>query len=184
MRWVKGHAAELGVAAEKVIASGGSAGGCLSLLVAREQGPDARDDDLTLSPRPAALLLFNPAVGRRVMDVVGWGGPAQAAVNAQIEALDTPLKNEPPAIIFFGSEDSFLTVSREYDRKLRAQGGRCELWIAEKMGHGFFNNQPWHDATTRKADEFLVSLGYLKGAPTIKENPAAKLTLADESASR
>src|SRR5215207_2865650 len=36
MRWVKGHAAELGIAADKVIASGGSAGGCLSLLVARE----------------------------------------------------------------------------------------------------------------------------------------------------
>jgi hypothetical protein len=51
------------------------------------------------------------------------------------------------------------------------------LWIADKMGHGFFNNQPWHDATTRKADEFLVSLGYLEGPPSIKENPAARLTL-------
>src|SRR6185295_6303886 len=79
MRWVKGHGAELGIAPEKVIASGGSAGGCLSLLVAREQGPDARDDDLTLSPRPCALVLFNPAVGEHVLEVVGWGGPAQAA---------------------------------------------------------------------------------------------------------
>lgn len=178
MRWVKGHAAELGVAADKIIASGGSAGGCLSLLVARAEGPDAKDDDLKISPRPSALVLFNPAVGEHVMEVVGWGGPAQAAVNAQIVALDTPQKNEPPAVIFFGTEDSFLKVARVYDRKAQAQGSRCELWIADKMGHGFFNNQPWHDATTRKADEFLASLGYLQGPPTIKENPAAVLVLA------
>lgn len=178
MRWVKSHAAELGISPEKVIASGGSAGGCLSLLVAREQGPDGEGDDTTISPRPSALVLFNPAVGKHVMDVVGWGGPAQVAVNAQIAALDIPEINEPPAIIFFGAKDRrFLNVSREFDRKLRAQGGRCELWVADKMGHGFFNNQPWHDATTRKADEFLISLGYLTGEPTIKENPAAMLTL-------
>lgn len=178
MRWVKSHATELGIAAEKVIASGGSAGGCLSLLVAREEGPNAKDDNREISPRPCALVLFNPAVGKRVMEVVGWGGPAQASVNAQITALDTPGKNEPPAIIFFGTEDSFLKISRDYDRKLRAQGGRCELWIADKMGHGFFNNQPWHDATLRKADEFLVSLGYLQGAPTIAARPEATLILA------
>jgi acetyl esterase len=180
MRWVKGHAKELGVAPDKVIASGGSAGGCLSLLVAREEGPNARDDDIAISARPCALVLFNPAVGERVLEVIGRGGPPQAAVNAQIVALDTPQKHEPPAILFFGSEDPFLKVSRVYDRKLRAQGARSELWVAEKMGHGFFNNQPWHDATTRKADEFLVSLGYLKGAPAIKENPAAMLMLVKD----
>ncbi|MDO8539531.1 MAG: alpha/beta hydrolase [Opitutaceae bacterium] len=177
MRWVKGHAAELGIDPAKVIASGGSAGGTLSLLVAREQGPDARDDDRAVSPRPSALVLFNPAVGERVLQVIGQGGPAQAAVNAQIIALNTPQPNEPPVIMFFGTEDRpFLDVAGEFNRKAQAQGTRCELWTADKMPHGFFNRPPWHDATTRKADEFLISLGYLKGSPTIKENPAAKLT--------
>ena len=178
MRWVKGHAKELGVAPDKVIASGGSAGGCLSLLVAREKGPDAKDDNLAISTRPSALMLFNPAVGERVMEVVGWGGPAQASVNAQIAALDTPQKDEPPAIMFFGTEDAFLKVAREFNRKAHAQGSRCELWIADKMAHGFFNNQPWHDATTLLADDFLVSLGYLKGRSPIKPNAAATLNLA------
>ena len=181
IRWVKGHSGELGIAPEKIIASCGSAGGALSFLVAREKGPDARDDNLAFSPRPAALVLFNPAVGERVLEVIGRGGPAQAAVNAQIVALNTPQKNEPPVIMFYGTEDRpFLDVAGEFNRKARAQGTRCELWIADGMPHGFFNRQPWHDATTRKADEFLTSLGYLKGAPTIKENAAAKLTLAVE----
>jgi hypothetical protein len=45
------------------------------------------------------------------------------------------------------------------------------------MAHSFFNNQPWRMATVRKADLFLASLGNLKGPPTIKEDPAAKLVL-------
>lgn len=181
MRWVKGHASELGIAPEKVIASGGSAGGTLSFLVAREKGPDAKDDDLRLSPRPAAMVLFNPAVGEHVLEVIGRGGQEQAAVNSQIIALDTPQENEPPVIMFYGTQDRFLVVAREFNRKARDLDRRCEVWIADKMGHGFFNNQPWHDATLRKADEFLVSLGHLKGAPTIKENPAATLTLVGKN---
>ena len=178
IRWVKARAKELGVAPDKVIASGGSAGGCLSLLVAREQGPDAPGDDLAISTRPCAMLLFNPAVGKSVMETIGWGGPAQAAVNAQIAALDTPQQSEPPVIMFFGTEDSFLIVARDFNRRALAQGSRCELWIADKKAHGFFNNQPWHDATTRLADDFLVSLGYLKGRSPLPANPAAMLTLA------
>jgi acetyl esterase/lipase len=79
--------------------------------------------------------------------------------------------------MFFGTEDRFLKVAREFNRKAQAQGSRCEVWVADKMEHGFFNRQPWHDATTRLADQFLVSLGYLKDGPTIPENPSAILTL-------
>ncbi len=178
MRWVKGRAAELGIAPANVIASGGSAGATLSLLVAEKNGPDAKGDDLSVSTRPCALVLFNPAIGESVFEKIGHGGPAQVPVNAQIAALNTPQKDEPPAILFYGTDDRpFLDRAGEFHRQMLAQGGRCELWTADKMGHSFFNNQPWRDATTRKADEFLASLGYLQGSPTIKENPAARLIL-------
>jgi acetyl esterase/lipase len=178
MRWVKGRAAELGIDPTKVIASGGSAGGTLSLLVARNAGPDAKDDDLKVSTRPCALVLYNPAIGESVLERIGQGGPAQAPVNAQIVALNVPRKDEPPVIMFYGTEDRpFLDRAGEFNRQALAQGSRCELWTADKMAHSFFNNQPWRSATARKADEFLVSLGYLKGPPTIPENPAAPLVL-------
>ena len=38
----------------------------------------------------------------------------------------------------------------------------------EKQPHGFFNRSPWLEKTLYRADEFLVSLGYLQGEPTIK----------------
>ncbi|MDO8542036.1 MAG: alpha/beta hydrolase [Opitutaceae bacterium] len=182
MRWVKSHAGELGIAPDKVIASGGSAGGTLSLLVARATGPDATDDDVRLSPRPCALVLFNPAMGERVLRVIGKAGASaeQALVSAQVMELNTPQKDEPPTIMFFGTEDrEFLEVAREFCRKADAQGTRCEVWTADKNRHGFFNGAPWHEATARKADEFLTSLGYLQGPPKIKADPAAVLMRFD-----
>jgi arylsulfatase len=57
------------------------------------------------------------------------------------------------------------------------------------MPHGFFNRPPWLQVTTKKADEFLQSLGYLAGAPTVKlpddakelkkEEPGAKTGAAE-----
>ena len=42
------------------------------------------------------------------------------------------------------------------------------MWAAADMPHGFFNKAPWIQVTAKKMDEFLISLGYLGGDPTIK----------------
>ena len=39
--------------------------------------------------------------------------------------------------------------------------------IAEGMGHGFFNRQPWADVTLIAADKFLKELGFIEGEPTL-----------------
>ncbi len=134
MRWVKGRAAELGIDPANVIASGGSAGGTLSLLVARNVGPDAKEDDLSVSTRPCALVLYNPAIGESVLERIGRGGPAQASINAQIVALNLPRKDEPPVIMFYGTDDRrFWTVrasstARRWRRAAGASRGRRTRW--------------------------------------------------------
>jgi acetyl esterase len=178
MRWVKGHAKELGIDPGKVIASGGSAGGTLSLLVALGSAPDAADDDTKISPRPSALVLYNPAQGEPVMSRIFGKGEARERVVRQIEPLNSPQKDMPPAIFFFGTGDRMLDTSREFCEKSIALGNHSELWIADGQGHGFFNRQPWHDATLRKTDEFLTALGYLKGEPAIKVPAGATLKKA------
>jgi len=174
MRWLKQHAAEYGIDQEKVIASGGSAGGTLSLLTALG-GPDAEDDPKDVSPRPCAMVLFNPAQGEAVTSRVDPKLCDRPRVLEQIAGLDRPQEGLPPAIFFFGTNDRLLVPSREFCRKSIALGNRCELWTAEGQRHGFFNRSPWHEATLRKADEFLASLGYLQGPPTIKTSPEVTL---------
>jgi hypothetical protein len=34
--------------------------------------------------------------------------------------------------------------------------------------HGFFHKSPWREKTLYRADEFLISMGYLDGRPTIQ----------------
>jgi hypothetical protein len=43
------------------------------------------------------------------------------------------------------------------------------MFLAEDVGHGFFNAPIWRDRTLYRVDEFLASLGYLEGKPTIKK---------------
>jgi hypothetical protein len=55
---------------------------------------------------------------------------------------------------------------------MRKHGNRCEVVGFNGAAHGFFNqrrgNDAMNQATTRLMDEFFVSLGWLKGKPTIE----------------
>lgn len=177
MRWLKSHHAELGIDAQRVIASGGSAGGTLALLVTLgSDGPDAPGEDLGISPRPSALVLFNPAQGQPITDLASHAGEdTREACHKAIAGLNEPQRGLPPAIFFFGTADPLLAPSREFGEKSIALGNRVELWSAAGMSHSFFNRQPWHDATLRKADEFLTSLGYLQGEPPLPTDAKAVL---------
>jgi acetyl esterase/lipase len=77
-------------------------------------------------------------------------------------------KDTPPAILFFGSADALKAGGDEYVSKARALGLRAEMWSAPNMPHGFFNREPWIQVTARQVDQFLGSLGYLGGEPSLK----------------
>ena len=53
-------------------------------------------------------------------------------------------------------------------KRSKELGHRAELVTAAGQPHGFFNRPPWREKTLQRADEFLASLGYLQGQPTIQ----------------
>jgi acetyl esterase len=178
MRWVRSHAGRLGIDPEKIVASGGSAGGTLALCVALGDGPDATADDKTVSTRPCALVLFNPAQGPKVQEFarkVAGSEDEKATFGDLLAAIDRPRKNGPPTIMFFGTDDRLLDPSRDFCRKARDAGVRCEIWVAPGQKHAFFHGEPWYASTVRQADVFLGSLGYVHGEPTIETSAAGTL---------
>lgn len=60
MRWIKSQANELGINPNMITASGGSAGGLISILLAAGNDFNHDDDDLKINTRPSSLVLFNP----------------------------------------------------------------------------------------------------------------------------
>jgi arylsulfatase A-like enzyme/acetyl esterase/lipase len=164
IRWVRANADKLGIDPDKVVASGGSAGGHLAAATAMVAKFDSPDDP-KVSAKPNALVLFNPFLNGTGRTIKGTDG---SNVADAISCTPNLVRVTPPAAIFFGTKDPMLGQGKEYVAAAMPLGVRAELWTADGQPHTFFNRPPWLELTTRKADEFLASLGYLKGEPTIK----------------
>ena len=168
MRWVRSHAGELGIDPKKIIAGGGSAGGHLATATALVEDFDAADDDKSVSCKPCALVLFNPVVNLTKLPDRSLAKGQSDEIKKKLSPVFYLKASAPPAILFFGTDDKYFPQGKEYVAKAKEIGARTDLYVAPGMSHGFFNRAPWTEVTTRQADEFLTSLGYLQGEPTIK----------------
>lgn len=162
VRWVRGHAAELGIDPKKIAVGGGSAGGHVAAASTFCPGYDATGEDTQISTRADALILFNP-----VFDNGPDGGWSHAAVKDYWQSI-SPAHNiqkpVPPTVIFLGTKDDLIPIStaERFKKMAEEAGGRCELNLYQDQKHGFFNKEPHLKQTISAADAFLVSIGWLK----------------------
>lgn len=168
MRWVRTNAPRYGVDPCRIAASGGSAAGHVSACVALVEGFDDERDDLSVSCRPDALVLFNPVlvvydVERRVEM---FGGEERAKALSPILSVG---EGAPPCIVMHGLADETVSADEavRFSEAMEKAGNRCDLRLYEGEGHGFFN---WFEGDNRmffetltEMDLFLQSLGWLKG---------------------
>lgn len=164
IRWVRSHAAALGIDPERVAAGGGSAGGHVAAATAFSKGFDDPADNLGVSCLPVALALFNP---------VSDNGPGEFGHEAVADRWEdfSPAHNiaapAPPAILFLGTEDKLIPVAtaERFRDRIRACGAACELHLYDGEGHGFFNYgdgaNPSYPDTVAKMVAFLKACGML-----------------------
>jgi acetyl esterase len=167
VRWVRAHAAELGIDPQRIVAAGGSAGGHIAACTAIVPGFEAEGEDLAISSRPNLLVLFNP-----VLNTVALGDKyGMREIGRQISPNHFLTKDVPPAIVFFGTEDQLNAGGKEFIAKAKDLGLAAQMYMAPNQRHGFFNRSPWQERTTFLMDEFLAAHGYLKGKPTLELPP-------------
>lgn len=161
MRWVRKNAKDLGVYPDRIAAGGSSAGGHVAAAAAFLSGFDDPKDDLSISPKPNALVLTSPVFDN------GPGGYGHSRVKdrwKEFSPVHHVAKGAPPTLICMGdSEPTYLRVevAKKFQADMKQLGSRCELLILEGMQHG--KRSPEHTRQIQdKGDEFLISLGYMK----------------------
>lgn len=168
VRWIRIHAAQLGVDPNRLAAGGGSAGGHVAAATGTIPGMEGDGEQLEVSSRPDALVLFNPVFDN------GPGGYGHARVKSywkEISPLHNVTDTTPPTIVLLGSQDQLVPVetAERFSERAQQAGVRCDVHLYEGEGHGFFNyqNRTPYRATMEEVDRFLESLGYLQGPPTL-----------------
>lgn len=161
MRWVRAHAKELGIDPHHIAAGGGSAGGQLAADTALNTTINDPEDNLSISPKPDALILFNPVIDN------GPGGYGYRRVKAYwrefspMELVRAPM---PPTLIMIGDHDHLIPLStiEEFARRVRETGARCDLYVFEGADHGFFNHMEYRAEIQKILYSFLKSIGYIE----------------------
>ncbi len=174
VRWVRANSAELGIDPQKLITAGGSAGGHLAACAIIPESVEAEGDDLSISTIPQAMVLFNP-----VLSFVHGGLVDRISGDEEIAAKISPIlhvkPDTAPSIVMFGTDDRLIAFGDLWWTKAKEIGFRADKYTAEGQSHGFFNRSPWMERTAIAADEFLASLGYLEGEPTMEVPTGEKL---------
>jgi len=169
IRFIRENSEKFHVDTSKIVAAGGSAGGHLAAATALIDDYNENTDDISISCIPNALILFNPVFDN------GPGGYGFERIGNAYKTF-SPLHNiktgAPPTIIFLGTNDQLVPIetAKYYQKVMNKVNSRCELFLYEGEGHGFFNykNFEYYKKTIAESDKFLQSLGYLNKEPTIE----------------
>lgn len=169
IRYIRENANKFNIDTSKIVAAGGSAGGHLAAATALIDDYSENSDNMSISCKPNALVLFNPVIDN------GPGGYGYSRIGDAYKSF-SPLHNiksgAPPTIIFLGTNDHLIPVEtvKYYQTVMSKVDSRCELRLYEGEGHGFFNykNFEYYTKTLTEADKFLQGLGYLNMEPLIE----------------
>ena len=171
IRWVRQNAKRLGIDPNRIAAGGGSAGGHLAAATALISELHEPGDNMSVSSKPNALVMFNPALvlapipgmdrAIDLKDRIG-GDPVSASPYHHIAS------GAPPSILFHGKADATVpyATAQAFADKMKTVKARCDLEGYEGETHGFFNygrgdNKAYND-TIIKMDAFLESLKWIK----------------------
>jgi acetyl esterase len=164
IRWVRAHARQLDIAPDRIVGAGASAGGQVAAAAATVKGLDDPADDLSVSPRPDALILWYAVIDN------GPGGYGYDRVKdryKEISPLHNIDSNTPPTLFLLGTKDSLIPVPTAGNFKARIDklGGSCELVLFKNAPHGFGDYRKGDNQLRRDciddADDFLDSLHFM-----------------------
>lgn len=168
-RWIRENGRKYNIDPDRIVVSGGSAGGHLALAMVTISGCDHPDDDLSIPIDPKALILFNPAI-----DLVdGWQGGREKCKKGGVDPTEfSPAHHVKPGLpetlVLSGENDHVITPDQigEFMKRMKACGNTCSVVLYPDAKHGWFNygrgdNSAFHE-TMAEVEKFLTRLSYIE----------------------
>lgn len=173
LRWVRANAQKLGIDPDRIASAGGSAGGHLAAFLGMMDGFDAPGDDTTISARSNAMILYDPAFDNGPGK---WGHQRVKERYKEMSPYYNVRPKQPPSLVIVGEKDGIIPPKAvlAFAEAMKQAGNRCDAIVYPDKPHDFHNwnsskpNPDFYD-TLDRVDRFLISLGWLKGEPTIKK---------------
>lgn len=163
VRYIRAHAADLGIDPAKIVANGGSAGGHVAVATAMFSQFDDPKEDQKISAAPNALVLYFPVIDT---SKEGYG---QAKIGERWKEL-SPAHNVrpglPATLVFHGTGDTVTPFkgAELFLAEMKKAGNRCELDVNQGGGHGYLmTTRELYEDTLVKTEKFLREIGILSG---------------------
>jgi len=161
IRWTREYANDLNINPDKVVAYGFSSGGHLAACAAMIPGFDDPGDNRNFSCVPNVLIVQSAPI------IIFEDNGHFNKINNLSSVKDcSPLEhirsNLPPTLVIHGSLDPYtpLWSVKEFEKRMRRFGNRCELHIYDGIRH--LNWDSVNNKVFEVTDKFLISLGYME----------------------
>ena len=160
VRYLRENATRLGIDPNKIVASGGSAGGHVAASTAIIQGFE--EGNKKISSKPNALLLFNPALDLTWKEDTNNRFRGKAYIISPNQHIK---ENFPPTLVMVGDKDEAtpLKYALAFEKLMKEKGNKCKVLSYKDQTHGFFNfkNSEMFKKTIADSEAFLKEIKFL-----------------------
>lgn len=160
IRWLRAHAAEIGIDPERIFVGGESAGGYLSALtgLTGERRAYDRGEYLNYSSAVKGVIAFYPCTVMSEIEMEPEQTVFPPDTHRYTDLPGLVDENTPPFLLLHGTKDSQVPIShseRLYEA-LESKGKRAEFYIFEGAEHA---DAPFYQESTKKRIlDFMNSL--------------------------
>ena len=167
VRWLRAHAGEFAIASDRIVVSGQSAGGQLAWATALLDQLNETTDDLAVSARPDALVVYSSNYNSMEAWIDMIFGPRRAEIWS-VSPHHNLKPGLPPALAFNGSADSMVlpyTVGM-FEAEMRKLGNPFELVTLPGRDHYLGEGHPeyaryFDEEILEQTDGFLRRIGFM-----------------------
>lgn len=158
VRYARAHAREFGIDPQKIIVSGGSAGGHLAVSTAMFDTVNEDGEDTVVPCTPNALILLFPVIDT---SKEGYGNAKIGDRWKDLSPAHNVRAGLPPTLTFHGTGDTVCPFkgAQSFHNAMVKAGNHSELIVNEGGAHGYLmRTQSLFDECLAKSDAFLKSL--------------------------